>query len=208
MNITWHGQSACKIQEKEVTIAIDPFENAGVKLSKFQADIVLLTPSGMKEKEITNVKGDPFFISDPGEYEVKNIFVYGTTGNIDEDPKERITLYLIEIGGITVGHLGALKQATLSDAQLEVLEGCDVLLIPVGGKEVIDAKEAVKIVGQIQPRVVIPLYHKVKGITAKVDSVDAFIKEMGVKAEKIDKAKISKKDLPQEEIKLLVLDKS
>lgn len=206
MNITWHGQSAFKIQEKELTIAIDPFENAGVKLTKFQADIVLLTPGTMKEKEVKNVKGEPFFITDPGEYEVKNVFVYGVGANRDEE--KPITMYLLEIGGVKIGHLGGLTTENLTEKQRELFEECDVLLVPVGGGSVMDGATAAKLVNKIQPRIVIPMYYKTAGITEKLESAEAFIKELGLKAEEVDKAKITKKELPIEEMKLMVIKKS
>jgi len=43
------------------------------------------------------------------------------------------------------------------------------------------------------------------GMKLKLDAVDKFVKEMGVKPEETDKLKLAKKDLPQEETKLVIL---
>ena len=60
--------------------------------------------------------------------------------------------------------------------------------VPVGGDEALDAKKASQLVAEIEPRVVIPLG----------GNVENFLKEMGSKAQRQDKLKITKKDLPQE----------
>jgi L-ascorbate metabolism protein UlaG (beta-lactamase superfamily) len=139
-----------------------------------------------------------------GEYEVKNVFVYGIPA--EKKDGKPITMYLIEMDGIKVAHLGNLGQDTLTDKQMEILEGVDILLVPVGGGDSLNATKAVKLISQIQPRIVIPMYYKVPGLSLKLDSLDAFIKEYGVsKLEPQDKLKISKKDLPQEETKVEVL---
>jgi len=105
--------------------------------------------------------------------------------------------------------LGDIGQESLTDEQLEELEGVDILLIPVGGEETINGTGAVKIISQIQPRIVIPMHYKIPGLNTKLEPVDKFLKEFGVSApEKMEKLKISKKDLPQEETKVIILEKT
>jgi len=67
----------------------------------------------------------------------------------------------------------------------------------------------VEIINEIEPRIVIPMHYKIPGLKVDVESADKFLKEMGAsKAEKMAKLKISKKDLPQEEMKVILLEKS
>ena len=44
----------------------------------------------------------------------------------------------------------------------KITSGCDLLLIPVGGYYTIDCKKAFEMVGQIDPKVVIPMHYKSK----------------------------------------------
>jgi len=80
MNIIWHGQSCFEIvatpaKNSQVKIIIDPFsEEAGLKVPKLEADILLLTHNHQSRNSVSAVSGNPFLISDPGEYEIKNIF--------------------------------------------------------------------------------------------------------------------------------------
>jgi len=79
-------------------------------------------------------------------------------------------------------------------------------VIPVGGNYTIDAKKATEIISAIEPRIVIPMHYQIPGLKSKLDSVEAFVKESGLPSEKMDKFKISKKDLPVEETKVVILN--
>ena len=215
MTITWLGHSCFKIQDKEVAIVTDPFDQSvGFKLPRLTADIVTVSHDHFDHNKVEGVRGTdgaPFIIGSPGEYEVKGVFVYGIPFWHDKsEGKERggNTVYRLELDNISVAHLGDLGH-TLTEEQAAKLEGVDILLIPVGGKVTIGAREAVEIINQIEPRIVIPMHYKISGLKIDVDSVDKFLKEMGAsRAEKLPKLKINKKDLPQEETKVILLEKS
>jgi len=212
MTIFWLGQSAFKIQDKEVTVAVDPYGEIGLKMPKFNAEVLLISHGHDDHNNKDAIKGTPFLIDGPGEYEVKNVFVYGIPAlHDDKEGAERgkITMFLIEMEGIKIAHLSDFGQKSLTAEQLGMLEGVDILLIPVGGHFTIDGEEAAKIVSQLQPRIVIPMHYKIPHLNIKLDPVDNFLKEFGVTSpEKMEKLKISKKDLPQEETKVIILTPS
>ncbi len=79
-------------------------------------------------------------------------------------------------------------------------------MIPVGGAVTIDAKKATEIISEIEPRIVIPMHYQIPGLKIKLDPLDNFLKVSGLPSEKTDKLKISKKDLPQEETKIIILN--
>jgi L-ascorbate metabolism protein UlaG (beta-lactamase superfamily) len=212
MIIQWLGQSAFKIQDKELTIAIDPHDKTGLKMPKFQADLLLITHDHDDHNNVKAIKGTPFIINGPGEYEVKNVFVYGLKAfhdNKEGTERGKITCYVIEINGVKIAHLSDLGQDNLNERQLSILEGVDILLIPVGGIYTINGTGAVKIISQIQPRIIVPMHYKIPGLKIKLEPVETFLKEFGVNdPEKMDKLKIQKKDLPQEETKVIILNKA
>ena len=104
-----------------------------------------------------------------------------------------------------MAHLGDLGH-TLDIKQLERLKGSDILLIPVGGKYTLDGKMAAEVVSQIEPRIVIPMHYKINGSKVDIDNVDRFVREIGLKPRYEEKLKISKKDLPQEEMELVIMN--
>ena len=66
-------------------------------------------------------------------------------------------MYRIEIDGVKIGHLGDLGHTLLSP-QVDLLDGIDVLLVPVGGVYTIDAQIAAQVIADIEPRIVIPMH--------------------------------------------------
>lgn len=219
MQIVWHGQScfeitASPIKNGPVKIVIDPFsEEIGLKLPKLEADIILSTHS---HHDHNNVKGvssvgqnTPFLIEGPGEYEVKNIYIRGIPSWHDsKEGKERgqNTIYTIETEDLKICHMGDFGQTELTPEQLETIGEIDVLMVPVGGVYTIEAKEALKVMAQIEPKITIPMHYSLPKLKVKLDEVDKFLKAVGVKsAEPLPKLNIKKKDLSQEEAKILVL---
>ncbi len=215
MLIQWFGQACFKIQTKpgpngEVTVVFDPFEvsKVGLALPKMMADVVAITHDHFDHNNIDIISGEPVVINGPGEYEIKQIFFYGFAGwHDDKQGAERgpNTIYLLESEGISVAHLGDIGQSELTSDQLEYLEGVDILLIPVGGKYTVAAKQAIDLVNQIEPRIVIPMHYRLPGLKIDLDSAEKFIKELGLTPQVEQKFKITKKDLPQDETKLVVL---
>jgi L-ascorbate metabolism protein UlaG (beta-lactamase superfamily) len=68
-------------------------------------------------------------------------------------------MWVIDIDGFHIVHLGDLGETQLTDQQLSDLGKPDILMIPVGGKFTIDGNQARGIVNQLQPRLVIPMHY-------------------------------------------------
>lgn len=215
MNISWKGQSCFQIiaspkKNGQVNIVIDPFsEETGLKLPKMEADILLVTHGHEDHNNAKAVSGSPFLISGPGEYEIKDVFIQGIPAFHDnEQGKERgeTTIYAIETEDIRLCHLGDLGQAELTSEQLEKIGSVDILMAPVGGVYTIDGKEAVKIISQIEPKITIPMHYHLPKLKYKIEGLDKFLKQLGLKSVQPEsKLSIKKKDLSEEEAKIVVL---
>lgn len=213
MILTWIGHSCFKIQDKTgpegITIVTDPFDKkTGLKPPNFEADIITISHNHTDHNNSGSLRGKPFIIDRAGEYEIKGVAVHGAESFHDEQSgKDRglNIIYRIEVDGISIAHLGDLGHI-LDNKQLDLLVGTDILLIPVGGKYTLDAKKAAEVVGQIEPRIVIPMHYKTPGLKIDgLDGVDKFIKEIGLNPTEEEKLKINKKDLPQEDMELVVM---
>ena len=211
MNITWLGHSSFKIEGREVTLITDPFDDSiGFKFPKVSADIVTISHEHYDHANAGAVGGNPFIIDSPGEYEVKGVFIQGIPSfhdNKEGAERGQNIIYKIEIDDLIIAHLGDLGHL-LTDKQTEKIEGIDILMLPVGGKFTIGYKEAIEIINQIEPRVVIPMHYHIPGLKIEIDPLDKFCKEMGCSpSDAVDKYKITKKDLPQEETKIIIFSK-
>ncbi len=217
MNITWYGQSCFRVilqgQKKAkqwTSLVIDPFdENTGLKLPKLDAEILLITHNHTDHNNQKIATKETFVINSPGEYELRDIFIQGISSFHDnEKGKERglNTIYTIEAEEIKICHMGDFGQEELTDEQLREIGEVDVLMIPVGGAYTIDAKEATKIISQVEPRIVIPMHYKIPGLKVKLDELSSFLKAIGDKgAIAEEKITIQKKNLPVGEMKIIPL---
>lgn len=216
MQLLWKGQScvqliAARIKQDPVKIVIDPYqESVGFKLPSLETDIALVTHDHEDHNNVEGLKGGPFVISNPGEYEVKGIFIRGISSYHDEAGGEKRghnTMYTIEAEEMKLCHLGDLGQPELTTKQVEEIGSIDILFIPVGGVYTIGAKEAVKVISQIEPKVVIPMHYAIPKLKYKLEGVGEFLKVMGVKApEPQQKIIVKSKDLSEEEMKIILLE--
>jgi hypothetical protein len=213
MQIIWNGQSCFTIKSKistgeESIVLINPFDEkqAGIKMPKTKANIVLL---GNNKSKLDKKKVDDnyFLIDKPGEFEVNGIFINGIADKwVKKDPKQNI-LFFLEIEGVKILHLGEINH-TLENGYLDKVSGVDILMIPVGGGDNINTQKAIEIINEIEPRIIIPMNFKIPGTKEKIDSVDKFAKEMGTDPKnQVDKLKIDKRNLPQDNTEIIILIK-
>lgn len=211
MTISWFGQSCFRIEAKEGSILIDPFDKKiGLKPPKIKDDLVLVTHEHYDHNHLEDLSGQELVIRGPGEYERKGMAVQGILSYHDDaQGAERglNTIYRITAEEITLCHLGDLGQQKLTDEQVEQIGEVDVLFVPVGGHFTIGAKEAAEVISQIEPKIVIPMHYRLPGLTIpELEGAEKFVKEIGLAPEKTDKLKLSHKTLPVEETKLVVLE--
>lgn len=214
MKIAWYGQSCFKLMVKtnngeKITILIDPFsKDIGLTPPRGGADIVIVSHDHYDHNNVKTVSGEPFIIDGPGEYDVKKVFIRGIYSFHDASKGEERgvnTISLIEAEDMKVCHLGDLGQKELSDNQLEKIGEVDILMIPVGGTYTINGSEAVKIINQIEPKVVIPMHYKIPGLNIKLNPVEKFLEEIGREKETMEELSIQKKELTEEEMKVVVM---
>jgi L-ascorbate metabolism protein UlaG (beta-lactamase superfamily) len=213
--IYWAGQSCFQIsvltsKDHSADIVIDPYdEKIGLKLPNLSADIVLVTHNHYDHNNVGGVKGEPFVINGPGEYEVKEVFINGIPSfHDDKEGKERgvNTIYIFEAEDLKFCHLGDLGQKQLTDEQLEKIDAVDILMIPVGGKYTIDSSAAQKIISQIEPRIVIPMHFALPKNKAELDDVSKFLKTMGKPSiTPQDKFVVKTSTLPKDGMEIVVL---
>lgn len=207
MEITYIGHSSFKIKGKELSLVIDPYDpKIGYKYPKQECDVLLTTHEHFDHNYIEGVSGYKLFINVPGEYELSDVFINGIqTFHDNKDGAERgiDTMYLIDIDGFSILHLGDLG-CEINKEQMERIHNVDVLLIPVGGKYTIDAEVASKVISSLEPGIVIPMHYKTDDLTGVegLAPLSKFLDEMGVKdgnVRKEDKLKLTNRsDIPEE----------
>jgi L-ascorbate metabolism protein UlaG (beta-lactamase superfamily) len=186
MQISWHGLSCFeitnKVNNKEVTIITDPYQNTtGLRIPRtLESDIVLSSHDEEDSNNIAAVAGTPYLIDQPGEYEVKDIFVFGINAKLkrtEQNKPVKNMMFRIESEGMHLVHLGALDRI-LTDEELQRLQNVDILMIPVGGNRVMTPKVATEVISQIEPRVIIPMTHHTANVKEDLMNVSEFCKDL------------------------------
>ncbi len=219
MDITYLGHSSFKLrglpagrQGKPVVVITDPFDPkfVGLKYPSSEADIVTVShnhPDHNKSELVKNIK---MVVEGPGEYEISGVSIIGIPSFHDVKKGEERglnTVYVFEIDGLRIAHLGDLGE-NLSDEQISQLGSIDVLMIPVGGEYTIGPKEAVRVVGEVNPYFVMPMHFKVDGLSpelSKLEPVETFLAESGLTVEKMDKFSLKREDILEESSPKVIL---
>jgi L-ascorbate metabolism protein UlaG (beta-lactamase superfamily) len=182
MEITWLGQSCFRIKSTHGIVITDPYSpETGYTLGKVTARIVTVSHAHKDHNYPQGISGEFKVINRPGEYEISDILIFGVATFHDaEQGKQRgkNVVYRIETDDLSICHLGDLGH-TLNAAQVEQLQNCDVLLIPVGGVYTVNGTVAAEIVRQLTPRVVIPMHYKTPKSNPALEPVDRFLQEIG-----------------------------
>ena len=213
MEITWYGHSCFRLAERNMaTVVADPFDSKtiGYFPLKLKADIVTVSHDAPGHNNTDSVKGTSHVITGPGEFEIGGVFITGVQtdgGGHSKKAKDgvRNTLYVFDYDGITVAHLGDLKQVP-TQAEVEALGTVNVALIPVGGGGGLNASKATEVVSLLEPNIVIPMHYSTSDVKLPLNSLNKFLKEMGLsKQEAQSSLKVTRSGLP-EETHVVILD--
>jgi L-ascorbate metabolism protein UlaG (beta-lactamase superfamily) len=209
LDLTWLGHGCFRLRGKNAVAVTDPYPPAlGPKLAKLEADLVTVSHPHPNHSNVQAVR-DARVIDGPGEYEVKGITVNGVAAYHDDrkgEERGRNTVFLIEVDDVRVCHLGDLGHR-LDDASLEVIGSVDILLVPVGGGNSLDASRAAEVVRQIEPRMVVPMHYAVPAVKKELDGVERFLKEMGApETEPIQRLSVQATTGETETTKVVVLE--
>lgn len=210
MHISWLGHSAFKIETKtplreEVVLLLNPYQTPKSDLPRnLKSDIVLLTNG---EENTITLSGEPFIVSLPGEYELQGVMIYALPITNATSKSSQQIIYHLETEGISLTFLGNYK-GKITDELADKLGVVDILILPCGNKDFLTADEAAGVVNDLEPRLVIPHSFNPPDGKDPYEPVDKFAKLLGQKEKEwLPKFKVTKRDLPQEETSLILLNK-
>lgn len=200
IEITYLGRNCFRLKGRDGTVITDPCPpDSGFALGKQTAEVVTLSRKddpGYSWAE--GVGGSPMVLDAPGEYEIGGILVTGiATKGADGT---RNVVFVSEIDGIRVAHLGLMATAAIDD-----LKNVDVLLLPVGGSNALAPNLAADLMTKIEPRIAIPMNFKTAGETLPLEPLDSFLKETGNRPEPQAKINVSRSGLPAD-LTVMVLE--
>lgn len=206
MEITWYGHSCFRLTERSfASVVTDPFDSKsiGYEPLKLRSDIVTVSHDAPGHNNTDAVKGTLHVIDGAGEFEIGSVFITGvqTDGGGKRKTREKgasNTVYVFDYDGITVAHLGDLKQVP-TQSEIELLGTINVALVPVGGGGGLNAAKAAEVISLLEPNLVVPMHYATSASKLPLDSLNKFLKEMGLsKMEAQPSLKVTRSGLPDE----------
>lgn len=182
MKITWCGHSAFVVASQSglVKLLFDPYIsgswNGALRYGSIRegCDAIFVSHKHDGHFGYNTIGGNKTLIRGYGKFWVHAIDVTGVkTWHDDCQGQERgdNTVFSFKMDGINVAHMGDIGHS-LTDEQLGEIGDVDVLMVPCGGGSTVDAQGAFEIVGQLKPKIVIPMHYKTDRIDAEIDGVE------------------------------------
>jgi L-ascorbate metabolism protein UlaG (beta-lactamase superfamily) len=206
MEIQFFGANCVRLSTKKANVTVDDnLVELGQKSVTKKDDVALFTSAHGASAEVK------LAIDQPGEYEVSDISIQGIAAraHMDEEPQRSATIFKVvadDIRTVITGHI----YPDLSDKQLEQLGRVDVLVIPVGGNGyTLDGVGALKVIKEIEPKIVIPTHYQDKTLKFPVPQAELedALKGLAMEPfETIAKLKLKASDLA-DTTRLIVLER-
>lgn len=199
MELTWYGLSCFRLAErKHATVVTDPYNGKlGLPGLKLKADVITISHDAPGHNYAAAVSGAQHNLDGPGEYEIGNVFITGIVTQVTGHANNNV-IFLFDYDGLKIAHLGDLDKVP-SQTEIETLEEVNVLLLPVGGGNSLNAAQAAELVSMLEPNIVIPMHYHLPGLNLGLEDIDRFLKEIGVtEPTQEDSLKISLTNLPEE----------
>lgn len=169
MDLQYFGANCLRVATKKAQIVIDDnLDKLGLTSITKPTDITLHTFAGQR------AKGSRFVADIPGEYEISGVVIHGIAAqsHMNEKGKQSAVIYTISADDIKIAVLGHINPE-LTEEQLEQIGVVDIAVIPVGNSGyTLDAIGALKLIKQIEPKVVIPTHYADKAIHYEVPQVE------------------------------------
>jgi L-ascorbate metabolism protein UlaG (beta-lactamase superfamily) len=188
LKIKYFAHACFMIENDKEKVIIDPYDiSMGYEPVKETVNYLLVSHNHYDHNYINDIKLE----DNIGSFKIDKIKSY----HDEENGKLRgeNIIHVIDDGNVRICHLGDLGHI-LREEQIKLIGTIDVLLIPVGGVFTIDYIQAIDVVKQLNPNVVIPMHYKTDkwGYNKGVDSIDNFIKNIkGYKIVKLDNNEIN-----------------
>lgn len=168
MKIKYYGNSCYLVKSKTTKLITNP-KDKGVRayLKKVAPDIVVLSHKSNVDEN------DYYVISTPGEYEIKDVFVYGYLSDISRGNQKQSDIYMIDVENVHLGFID--KEVTkVRESILSEMGIVNVLFVSLDTAAGMDTSKVIDLVNKVDPKIVIPMdYTK--------ETLERFAKVLGVK---------------------------
>ncbi len=177
--LRWFGMSCFEISNS-VTIVTDPHDGTslGLERPEVKGDIITISHRHFDHasgKELVLKEGGKV-IEESGKWNFEGVQIEGIS-NVENDERGKNVYFVFETEGFRICHLGDLGYSLAEDRLMSIIP-VDILLIPIGGTGGHEGREAVDVVRDIDPSIVIPMHYKIEGLNIRISGKDEFLNLM------------------------------
>jgi L-ascorbate metabolism protein UlaG (beta-lactamase superfamily) len=209
MIIHWYGHAAFLIETNGTRIILDPYrspDSGGYEPIDDPADVVVVSHENDRYHSHLGQIVPPFEVVralelPEGGQEVLGILFEAIRAfeSPEKLVEDEVTIVHFRSEGLHVVFLGDLGHA-LDEAELAMIRGADVVLVPVGGPPTIDLPLIAPLLDAISPRIVVPMHYKTPRINLNIQPIERFFEALpGWPVEHVDAPEfaITRESLPQ-----------
>lgn len=171
MRIVYRGGSRFSLEGEGLLLRTDPTPDATGEEAEVTIATLGRTPEAEERRARRDALAPAFVVDGPGEYEVGGTFIVGVPVPAGDGLG---TAYSMDFGEIKVCHLGP-SSAPPSPEVLAELGEVDVLLLPIGGEQLLGPSAAAEVVGALEPSLVLPMGYE----SADASVLQQFVQELG-----------------------------
>ncbi len=184
MRLTFYGHAAFLLETEGTRIIFDPYrspDSGGYRPIDEPADIVVCSHENDRYHSHLGQIVPPFEVIRGPEIAEDGLRVRGIRFQAvpvyetpERLPGDEVTIVHLRSEGLHLAHLGDLGHL-LTEAELTPIRRAEVVLVPAGGVPTLALESMVELLGQIGPRVVIPMHYKTAGINLAIEPVERFL---------------------------------
>jgi L-ascorbate metabolism protein UlaG (beta-lactamase superfamily) len=209
MRVDWHGQSAFTLDGEAATVFVDPWGDMSAAAARGiswgypaiaspdSVDLLIVTHEHSDHNAVDVIAGEPALVrsiagthSSPLGDVVAIASEHDGAAGTERGPN---TIVVFDLDGLRVCHFGDFGQPALRPEQRALLDGVDLLFLPVGGGPTIDGPTAAAIAKDLNPSWVVPMHYKTARINF-LDTEESFVASMP-KAERLSSPSFDTADL-------------
>jgi len=219
VQVRWYGQSAFALAAGNDSVFIDPFGDMEAArgrgmtwsypaITDAVADLLLVTHEHGDHNAVQLI-GDvkQTIRSSAGAVDTQVGRLVGVASEHDAvagTQRGANVIYVFEIGGVRVCHMGDFGQAELRPEQLAAIGKVDLLFIPVGGMATIDGRTAAKLVDILEPSWVVPMHYRTPAISF-LEPIDGFLAAVKGEVVALDRSSFDTADVAPEGGRIIVV---
>lgn len=155
---------------KGTRIVTDPLGPGWYPNPNVTGDVVTVGKEQLNHNAVQIVRGNPLILRGLKDYgagwntismSFKDTFIYNVPIHQNAEFIQGIhgSAFVFDLGSLCIAHLGDLSQK-LNEQQIKAFGKVDVALTPIGGRRTMDPAMAREVLGQLKPKIAIPMHHR------------------------------------------------